>query len=106
MAALNQARAQAVAARHAVVVAVSSAHVAAQSNGRQVALRKAALDIAQTTYDKTILGYRNGLFTITDVLAAQAALASSRSDYTLSIYDAALSQRQLLILTGNDAEDK
>jgi outer membrane protein TolC len=89
-AALEQARAQAEAARRTLLVTVSSAYLIASSSSRQVAAAQVAQEIAQISYDKTVLGYRNGLFPFTDVLNAQAALTQSRIAYRQALYDAAV----------------
>jgi outer membrane protein TolC len=62
---------------------------------RQADAAKVALDIAQTAYDKTVLGYHNGLFPFTDVLSAQTALAQARSAYTQALYDAGAAEATL-----------
>jgi len=60
---------------------------------REAAL--AARGIAQLTYDKTILGYQNGLFPIINVLTAQNALAQACIAYVQALYDAASSESAL-----------
>jgi outer membrane protein len=89
-AALEQARAEAEAARRTTLVTVSSAYLTAQSSSRQVEAARVAQEIAQVSYDKTVLGYRNGLFPFTDVLNAQAALTQARIAYRQALYDAAV----------------
>lgn len=88
-AALAGARAQAEVARRAALANVSSAYLTADSSRRQVAAAVATRDIAQITYDKTTRGYRAGLFPLTTVLTAQAALTQARIAYTQAIYNAA-----------------
>jgi outer membrane protein TolC len=94
-AALKQAKSQADLARRAALLGASAAYLTAQSNVQQVVATKAALDIAQTAYDKTLQGYQNGLFALTDVLNAQASLASARNAYIQSVYSSALSMKIL-----------
>jgi outer membrane protein len=89
-AALEQTRAQAEAARRTTLVAVSAAYLTAQSSSRQVEAARVAQEIAQVSYDKTVLGYRNGLFPFTDVLNAQAAVTQARIAYRQALYDAAV----------------
>lgn len=88
-AALAQARAQAESARRAALVAVSAAYLNARASRAQVTAAQAARDIAQVTYDKTVLGYRNGLFPFVNVVNAQNALAQARIAYVQALYDAA-----------------
>lgn len=87
---LAQAQAQAQTARRTVLTTVSAAYVTVQSARRRVTDAQSARDIAQVSYDKTVLGYQNGLFPLTDVLNAQAALTQARLAYTQAIYDAAI----------------
>jgi outer membrane protein TolC len=79
---------------------VSNAYLTAESNRQQAVASKIALDIAQTTYDKTALGYQNGLYPLSDVLNAQVALGATRSAYTQALYDSALAARMLENLLG------
>ena len=94
-AALAGATAQVEVVRRAVLAGVSAAYLTAQSRRRQIALARTAQDIAQTTYDKTTLGYRSGLFPLLQVLAARAALTQARIAYTQAIYDAAAASTTL-----------
>jgi len=87
-AALAQSRAQAQSARKTALTAVTTAYLMSQSARDQLAAAKEAQDIAQVTYDKTVLGYQNGLFPLTNVLNAQSALAQTRNSYTQTLYDA------------------
>ena len=89
-AALSGAQAQEETARRAVLVAVSAAYLTAQSTRSQVAAALVARDVAQISYDKTRLGYENGLFPLSDVLNAQAALRQAQIAYTQALYDAAV----------------
>ncbi|MBV9748951.1 MAG: TolC family protein, partial [Acetobacteraceae bacterium] len=93
---LAQSQAQAESARRAAVVGASAAYLTAQSNAAQVGATRTARDIAQTTYDKTVLGYRNGTLPLVDVLTAQNALAQTRIAYIQALYDAAAAQASLL----------
>ena len=79
---LAGAQAQQEAARRTVLVTVSAAYLTAQSTRSQVAAALIARDIAQVGYDKTRLGYENGLFPLSDVLNAQAALRQAQIAYT------------------------
>lgn len=85
---LAEARARNAETRRVVLAGVSVAYLTAQSQRRQVAAAKIALDIAQITYDKTVLGYRSGLFPQLQVLNAQAALTQARIAYTQAVYGA------------------
>ncbi|MGI4792446.1 MAG: TolC family protein [Janthinobacterium lividum] len=86
--ALDQARSQAEVARQTALVNVSSAYLTAQSSRQQVAAAKVAQDVAETTYEKTLKGYQNGLFPLSDVLNSQTALSQTRISYTQAVYDA------------------
>lgn len=88
-AALAGARAQAAGTRRTVLAGVSAAYLTAGSRRRQAAAALTTQRIAQETYDKTRLGYRNGLFPLINVLNAQAALTQARIAYTQAVYDAA-----------------
>ncbi len=101
-AALAAARAQAQAARRRTLVAVSAAYLTAQSNIAQVTATQTALDIAQTTYDKSVLGYRNGLTPLADVLSAQNALNQARLAAIQARYDAASAQTSLQAALAGD----
>ncbi len=85
---LAEARARNAETRRVVLAGVSTAYLTAQSQRRQVAAAKVALDIAQITYDKTVLGYRSGLFPQLQVLTAQTALTQARIAYTQAVYGA------------------
>ena len=88
-AALAGAQAQVTQTRRTVLASVSAAYLTAGSRRRQVAAALATQQIAQETYDKTRLGYQNGLFPLINVLNAQAALTQARIAYTQAVYDAA-----------------
>ena len=86
----EQARAQAELARRTALVTVSSAYLTAQSSARQIDAAGVAQEMAQTAYEKTVIGYRNGQFPLTDVLNAQSALTQARIAYRQAVYDAAV----------------
>ena len=88
-AALAQGRAQAESARKTALVGISGAYLTARSARTQRTAALAAQDIAQITYDKTVVGYRNGLFPLINVLNAQNALAQARIAYIQALYDSA-----------------
>jgi len=88
-AALLGATAQIEVVRRAITAGISAAYLTAQSRRRQVESARTAQGIAQITYDKTTLGYRNGLFPLLQVLNARAALTQARIAYTQALYDAA-----------------
>ncbi len=94
-AALAGASAQAEVVRRAVIAGVSAAYLTAQSRRRQIDAARTARDIAQITYGKTTLGYRNGLFPLLQVLTARAALTQARIAYTQAVYDAAAASTTL-----------
>lgn len=99
-AALTQAQAQAEGARRTALVTVSGAYLTAQSAQQQVASAQVARSIAQTVYEKTRLGYDEGLFPLSDALNAQTALAQARISETQAVYDAAVAIRVLENATG------
>lgn len=88
-AALEGARQLAAGTRRTVLQTVTAAFLTAESSRSQVAAAQVARDVAQTAYEKTVLGYQNGLYPLTDVLSAQAALVQARTAYTQAVYDAA-----------------
>ncbi len=94
-AALAGASAQREVVRRTVLAGISAAYLTAQSRRRQIASARIARDIAQVTYDKTTLGYRNGLFPLLQVLTARAALTQARIAYTQAVYDAAAASTTL-----------
>ena len=100
-AALTQAKAQVEVARRSAEATVSAAYLNAQSSLRQIDATRTVQEIAQTTYDKTLLGYQNGLFPLTDVLNAQSTLTQARIAYTQALYDAALASATLQNTLGN-----
>ncbi len=94
-AALLAAQAQRDAIRRQVLAGVSAAYLTAQSRRRQIESARTAQAIAQITYDKTTLGYREGLFPLLQVLTARAALNQARLAYTQALYDAAAASTAL-----------
>jgi len=94
-AALAGARAQAETIRRQAVAGVSAAYLTAESRRRQVDAARTSQQIAQITYDKTLLGYQNGLFPLLQVLTARAALTQARIAYTQAVYDAAAASSTL-----------
>jgi outer membrane protein TolC len=86
--AVIQAQRQADASRKSVTLAVSAAYLEVQNSLSEVAAAAAARDIAQTTYDKTRLGYENGLYPLVDALTSEKAAADARSAYIQALYDA------------------
>ncbi|MGI4790480.1 MAG: TolC family protein [Janthinobacterium lividum] len=99
-AALEGARAQVEAIRRQTIAAISAAYLTAESRRRQVEAARTAQTIAQITYDKTTLGYRNGLFPLLQVLNARAALTQARIAYTQATYDAAAASGTLFTTFG------
>jgi len=104
IAALAQSRVQAAAARQTALTTVSAAYLTATASRCQVAAAQAARDLAQTIYDKTLLGYQNGLFPFTDVLNAQSALNQARIALAQSQYDAAVALATLNLALGKDVQ--
>ena len=98
--ALEQARREVEMARRATLTSVSSAYITVQSSLAEVAATAEAQEIAQKTYDKTRLGYENGLYPLVDAITAENALAQARSAAVESLYDAA-SARYILDSTVN-----
>ena len=86
---LAGAQAQGEATRRTVLAGVSAAYLTAGSRRRQLAAALITQQIAQETFDKTRLGYQNGLFPLINILNAQAALTQARIAYTQAVYDAA-----------------
>jgi outer membrane protein TolC len=84
---LEHASAQADAARKSARAAAGAAYLNADGTAAELASAKDASDIAATTYDRTLEGYRNGLFPLVDVLTAQNALAQASTLYVQSLYD-------------------
>lgn len=99
-AAIAQANAEAESALLTVQAAAGAAYGNAVSLRRQADAAKVALDVAQTAYDETVLGYRNGLFPLTDVLNAQSSLTQTRNAYTEALYDAQSSTAVLEVAIG------
>lgn len=94
-AALAGASAQREVIRRTVLAGISAAYLTAQSRRRQIGSARTARDVAQVTYDKTTLGYRNGLFPLLQVLIARTALTQARIAYTQAVYDAAAASTTL-----------
>jgi adhesin transport system outer membrane protein len=88
-AALNQAQLNEDAARRTVLAVVSSAYLSVQSSLAEVTAAQEARDIAQTTYDKTNLGYAAGLYPLVNAITAENELAQTKAVYIQSVYDAA-----------------
>jgi outer membrane protein len=97
-----QGQAQAEAMRRSSLVIVSAAYLTAQSSTRQIDAARVAQEAAQTAYEKTVIGYRNGQFPLTDVLNAQSALTQARIAYRQSLYDAAVAISTLNNAVGRD----
>ncbi len=104
-AALAGAQAQVEAARRSALIAISTAFLTSQSAYERVGAARAARDIAQTSADKTELGYRNGLFPLTDVLNAQATLTQAQIAYTQAVYEAAAAESLTDALNGVSIND-
>lgn len=100
-ASLDAARAQAQGARQAVLVSVSGAFLSAEGARRQLDSARMTRALAQTAYDKTLRGYRAGLFPLTDALNAQAALTQARTALAQAVTDAAESNVALRYLVGD-----
>lgn len=94
-AALNAAKTQVEIIRRQALAGVSAAYLTAESRRRQIASARTAQEIAQITYARTTLGYRNGLFPLLQVLNARAALTQARIAYTQALYDAAAASTSL-----------
>jgi outer membrane protein len=102
-ASLAQATAQESAARKAVIVAVSTEYVELQSSLSEVQSTQMEQALAQTTYDKTRLGYLNGLYPLTDVLSSESALAQAQTDSIQAVYDAKSASYALSVAVGMSA---
>lgn len=59
-----------------------------------------ARDIAQTTYDKTQLGYEDKLYSLADVLNSQVSLRLALDDYVQAVFDLRTSELNLNLLDG------
>jgi outer membrane protein len=94
-AALAQAQAQTAIARRTVETAVAAAYLTAQSRRKQIQAALAARDIATVSYEKTVKGYEAGLFSLSDLLNAQAVHTQARIAYTQALFDAALATSAL-----------
>lgn len=95
-----QAQLQAETARRAAELAASSAFLTSQAAQRQADAEGQALAVAQTAYDKTLKGYDNGLFALTDVLSAQTALAAARAASVQATISAAAASKQVELAAG------
>ena len=73
-----------------MLAAVSAAYLTPRAPADRSPPPSVARDIAQISYDKTRLGYVNGLFPLSDVLNAQAALTQAQIAYTQAVYSAAV----------------
>jgi outer membrane protein TolC len=92
---LAQAQSEVEIARQKVLTTVNAAYLTTQSTVRQIAAARSARDIAQTVYDKTVRGYQNGLFPLSDVFNAQSALTQAKIAETQAVYDAAVAVSSL-----------
>jgi len=101
-AAINQAGAQLATSILTVQASAASAYHNAVTTRKLADSAKAALDIAQTAYEKTAHGYHSGLFPLTDLLNAQTSLAQTRSTYTQALYDAGAAAATLNEIIGVD----
>lgn len=99
-AALDTARAQADQARLTAETAAAADYENARAARLVAAAAKDALDVAQLASDKTALGYKNGLYSLTDVLSAQEDLAQQRNSYTRALFDAGTASALLSALIG------
>lgn len=97
-AALAQAKAQLEASRSAAITAAGAAYLNARSAGAQSAATAAATQNAQVVYEKTLRGYQQGLFPLSDVLNAQSALAQARIAEAQARYDRAAAESTLALL--------
>jgi outer membrane protein TolC len=78
-----------------VNVAVSADYLTVQASVAEVNAAQQARDIAQTTYDKTRLGFVNGLYPLVDVITAENSVAQARTAYVQALYDAVNAQSVL-----------
>lgn len=88
-AALSAAQTALLQAQQSAALAAGEAFLTAQGALAQVGPTQTAVDIAQTTLDKTREGYLAGLNPIYDVLNAQLALNQARIAHAQALYDAA-----------------
>ena len=99
---LTQTMAQADVTRRSVLANISSGYLTAESSRSQVEAARVARDIAQVTYDKTVLGNSKGLFALTDVLNAHTALVQARIQYAQAVFDGAAANSLLEIALGKE----
>ena len=97
----DQAKQQLASALLAASAVASASYRTAISARLQTDAAKQAMDIAQSAYDKVVIGYHNGLFPLTDVLSAQSALISTKSTYTQDFYNAQVASALLEVLIGS-----
>ncbi|HEY3998775.1 MAG TPA: TolC family protein [Candidatus Xenobia bacterium] len=101
-AALEGARFGLATARKAALLNSGTAWANAQTLLAQVDVARTAQTTAQISYEKTREGYQNGLFPLTDVLAAASTLTQARLNYIAARYDAAAAVETLrLQVEGN-----
>jgi len=101
----DQAQQQLTSAQTTAAAAASASYRNAISARLQTDAAKQALDIAQSAYDKVVIGYQNGLFPLTDVLSAQATLISTKTAYTQAFYNAQSSSALLEVLIGSNYQN-
>jgi len=87
--ALDAAKAEAESTRKAVISAVSSDYLKAQNGVAEVNAALVARDFAESTYQKTLAGYENGLYPVVDTLTAQKELSEAKTAYVQALYTAA-----------------
>ena len=89
-------------ARQTAQLSVSTNYLNAQSALDLVGPTQSAVDIAQTTLNKTQQGYLAGLNPIVDVLNAQLALNQARIAHAQAVYDAASAVAALDLALGKE----
>ena len=102
---LAQAKVQLDGAKRLAGSTAAAADLTERNAASQTVAAKVALTIAQTAYEKTIAGYHEHLFPLSDTLVAQSAYLQTLIAYTQSLYDqaAAISTVDNLI---NDIDTK
>ncbi|MGO8670885.1 MAG: TolC family protein [Capsulimonadaceae bacterium] len=103
---LAQARANLESARAAAEAAAGAAYRNAACARLLAQSTRDALDIAVEANDKTVRGYQDGLFSLTDVLNAGQALAQARAAYTQARYDAQASAALLRVAIGEPPQGR
>jgi outer membrane protein len=93
--AVSQAEYNLASVQKTVNVAVSADYLTVQASVAEVNAAQQARDIAQTTYDKTRLGFVNGLYPLVDVITAENSVAQARTAYVQALYDAVNAQSVL-----------